>query len=259
MNTRHNQLLEIEKLLNIMDDLREKCPWDRKQNFETLRNLTIEETYELSEAIIENNYEKIKDELGDLLLHIVFYSKLGSEIDKFDIGDIAKSISKKLVSRHPHVYDELKVNNQSDVKKNWEKIKLKEGRLSVLSNIPTALPALIKALRIQEKASNVGFDWKNTDDVWLKVKEEEKELIEAINKKELTSIEEEYGDLMFSLINFARFINIDPEKAIEKTNKKFISRFKLIEKTAKKNKKSIDSLGMEYLDKIWRESKNKSV
>src|SRR6187431_1451873 len=218
------------RLVSIMDELREKCPWDRKQTIQTLRHMTIEETYELTDAITEEDWNGIREELGDLLLHIVFYSKIGIEQNKFTLEEVINGISEKLIARHPHIYGDVKVNDEEDVKRNWEKLKLKEGKKSILSGVPKSLPAVVKAMRLQEKAKQVGFEWENADQVWEKVKEETNELKEAVadhqaGKGSEHKVEEEFGDLIFSLINYARFLQIDPENALERTNKKFISRF----------------------------------
>jgi MazG family protein len=245
----------FEKLVLIMDDLREKCPWDRKQTIQSLRQMTLEETYELTDAITENDWKSIKEELGDLLLHIVFYSKIGAEQKQFTIEEVIEGISKKLIDRHPHIYGDVKVENEEDVKRNWEKLKLKEGKKSVLSGVPKALPSLIKAMRLQEKAKQVGFEWENKEQVWEKVKEEEGELQEAINNKEQDKIEEEFGDLMFSLVNFARFLNVDAENALEITNKKFIQRFTQMEAKALSSGKNLNAMTLDEMDAIWNEIK----
>ena len=255
MNSRKKQLDLINQLLNIMDELRLKCPWDKKQTFQTLRTLTIEEVHELSEAIMEKNNSKIMSELGDIFLHIIFYSKIASDDNIFDIGDVTHLLCEKLINRHPHIYGDTKVSNVNDVKNNWELIKLKEGNKSVFSGIPDSLPEIIKALRIQDKASGVGFEWKNSNDVWKKFKEEENEFLEAIHLKDKSSIENEFGDLMFSLINYARFIKIDPDMALRKSNKKFVDRFKYMEKEIKLKNKSINSMNLEDMNFYWREAK----
>ena len=255
MNSRKKQLDLINQLLDIMDELRLKCPWDKKQTFQTLRTLTIEEVHELSEAIMEKNNSKIISELGDILLHIIFYSKIASDDNIFDIGDVTHLLCEKLINRHPHIYGDTKVSNVNDVKNNWELIKLKEGNKSVFSGIPDSLPEIIKALRIQDKASGVGFEWKNSNDVWKKFKEEENEFLEAIHLKDKSSIENEFGDLMFSLINYARFIKIDPDMALRKSNKKFVDRFKYMEKEIKLKNKSINSMNLEDMNFYWREAK----
>ena len=236
MNTRKDQLAAFNRLLDIMDELREKCPWDKKQTLESLRHLTIEETYELADAILKNDLQEIKKELGDILLHIVFYSKIGSEKEAFDIGDVANSISDKLISRHPHIYGGVKVENEHDVKRNWEQLKLNEGRESVLEGVPNGLPAVVKASRIQEKVAGVGFDWEEPSQVWEKVQEELSELNEEIKTGNKENTEKEFGDVLFSMINYARFIDVNPENALEKTNKKFINRFQFLEKAAKKRR-----------------------
>ena len=255
MNSRKKQLDLINQLLDIMDELRLKCPWDKKQTFQTLRTLTIEEVHELSEAIMEKNNSKIMSELGDIFLHIIFYSKIASDDNIFDIGDVTHLLCEKLINRHPHIYGDIKVSNVNDVKNNWELIKLKEGNKSIFSGIPESLPEIIKALRIQDKASGVGFEWKNSNDVWKKFKEEENEFLEAIHLKDKSLIENEFGDLMFSLINYARFIKIDPDMALSKSNKKFVDRFKYMEKEIKLKNKSINSMNLEDMNFYWREAK----
>ena len=243
------------RLIAIMDELREKCPWDRKQTIGSLRQMTLEETYELTEAISENNWKSIKEELGDLLLHIIFYSKIGAEERQFNIEEVIKSITQKLIDRHPHIYGTVTVNNDEDVKRNWEKIKLKEGKKSVLSGVPKTLPALIKAMRLQEKAKQVGFEWENKEQVWEKVKEEEIELQEAISSGDQRRMEEEFGDLVFSLVNFARFLNIDAENALEVTNKKFIKRFTQMEEKAMSSGKNLNGMTLSEMDAIWNQIK----
>ena len=255
MNSRKDQLNAFNRLLDIMDDLREKCPWDQKQTFESLRHLTIEETYELADAILENDLPEIKKELGDVLLHIIFYAKIASEKKAFDIGDVATAISEKLVHRHPHIYGDIKVSNEEDVKRNWEQLKLKEGKKSVLEGVPQSLPAIIKASRIQEKVAGIGFDWEQPEQVWDKVQEELSELNEEIKAGNNENIEKEFGDVLFSMINYARFINVNPENALEKTNKKFINRFQYLEKAAKKENKQLSDMSLEEMDVFWNESK----
>ena len=255
MNSRKQQLVAFNRLLDIMDDLREKCPWDKKQTFESLRHLTIEETYELADAILENDLNEIKNELGDVLLHLVFYAKIGSEKKSFDIGDVANAISDKLISRHPHIYGDVTVENENEVKENWEKLKLKEGKNSVLEGVPKSLPALIKANRIQDKVSGVGFDWEEPNQVWEKVQEELSELNEEIKKGKKDTIESEFGDVLFSMINYARFINVNPENALEKTNKKFINRFQFLEKAAKEEGKKLAEMTLSEMDVYWEQSK----
>ena len=255
MNSRKKQLELIDNLLTIMDELRAKCPWDKKQTFETLRSLTIEETHELSDALIEKDFNQIKSELGDLLLHIMFYSKIASEQEKFDIGDVAKSICDKLIYRHPHVYGNVKVDDEEEVKRNWESLKLKEGNNSVFSGMSSSIPEIIKSIRIQDKAAGVGFEWDKLEDVWSKVKEEEAEFLEAVKVNDKSTMEEEFGDLIFSLINYARFVKIDPELSLKKTNKKFIDRFQHMEKSAKTKKISIQSLSLIDLDVLWQKAK----
>lgn len=241
----------FERLVNIMNDLREKCPWDKKQTIQTLRQMTIEETYELADAITDENWKAIKEELGDILLHIVFYACIGKEQNKFTLNDVLETICNKLIVRHPHIYGDVQVNDDEDVKKNWEKIKLKEGKTSVLSGVPVSLPAVVKATRIQEKAKQVGFEWKQKEDVWLKVEEEMNELHDAVNNKDVAHAEEEFGDVLFSLVNYARFLNIDAENALEKTNKKFIQRFTKMETIAKHEGKNLYEMSLEEMDAIW--------
>jgi XTP/dITP diphosphohydrolase len=256
MNSIEYKKIAFERLLKIMDELRAECPWDKKQTMETLRHLSIEEMYELSDAILEGNKDEIKKELGDILLHIVFYSKIGSETNDFDIADVLNGISEKLIRRHPHIYGDVKVKDEEEVKNNWEKIKLAEGNKSVLSGVPKSMPALVKAIRIQDKAKGIGFDWKNKDDVWEKVKEEMSEFeIEAKKENNIEKTEAEFGDLLFSLINYARFININPEDALEKTNKKFIKRFQFIEENALKNNKSLSEMSLEEMEVYWNLAK----
>lgn len=255
MNTREQQLQAFGRLLDIMDELRSKCPWDKKQTFQSLRHLTIEETYELGDAILNNDFEEIKKELGDVLLHIVFYAKIGSETNNFDIADVANEISEKLIYRHPHIYGDVKVENEEQVKENWEKLKLKEGKESVLEGVPKSLPALVKANRIQDKVSGVGFDWEKPEQVWEKVQEELAELNTEIEKGNIDNIESEFGDVLFSMINYARFIKVNPENALERTNKKFINRFQYLETEAKKVNKSLHDMSLEEMDVFWNESK----
>lgn len=255
MNSRKNQLAAFNRLLDIMDDLREKCPWDKKQTLESLRHLTIEETYELADAILDNDLQEIKKELGDVLLHIVFYAKIGSEKNAFDIADVANAISDKLIDRHPHIYGDVIVENEADVKRNWENLKLKEGKESVLEGVPKSLPAVVKASRIQEKVAGVGFDWEKPEQVWEKVQEELTELNEEIKGGNTKNIEKEFGDVLFSMINYARFINVNPENALEKTNKKFINRFQYLEKEAKKLGKNLSDMTLTEMDVFWEASK----
>ena len=252
--TRKKQLEKFSYLLDIMDNLRENCPWDKEQTFKTLKNLTIEETYELSEAIISNNFEEIKNELGDLLLHIIFYSKIASEKNKFDISDVISGICEKLIRRHPHVFDKKKINS-NDVEKNWEYIKIKEGNESVLSGVPVSLPPLIKAKRIQEKTSNIGFDFKNDKQIIDKIKEEIIEFKTEVSKKKRDLIEEEFGDIIFSLVNYARINNIDVSYALELSNKKFIKRFKYIEDEVRKSNKKISDYNEDKLNDLWNKAK----
>ena len=255
MNTRDQQLKAFNRLLDIMDDLREKCPWDRKQTLESLRHLTIEETYELADAILDNDLNEIKKELGDLLLHIVFYAKIGSEKQAFDIADVANSISEKLIDRHPHIYGDVEVENEEQVKQNWEKLKLKEGKKSVLEGVPKSLPAMVKANRIQDKVSGVGFDWEEPHQVWEKVQEELSELNAEIQSGNRDKIQSEFGDVLFSMVNYARFINVNPENALERTNKKFINRFQYLEEAAKKSGKKLEDMSLAEMDIFWNEAK----
>lgn len=268
-NSKKEAGLAFERLLSIMDDLREKCPWDRKQTIASLRQMTIEETYELADAITEANYTSIKEELGDLLLHIAFYAKIGSEQQQFEMKDVINGICEKLIARHPHIYGDLKVENEEEVKRNWEKLKMKEGKESVLSGVPVSLPAVVKAMRLQEKAKQVGFEWDNREQVWAKVEEETNELKEAINDRDQAldkvqqeelqqRVEEEFGDLVFSLINYARFLKIDAENALERTNKKFISRFKKMEEEAKKEGQKLAEMSLDEMDAIWNRIKQLS-
>ena len=255
MNSRNSQLKAFDRLLSIMDELREQCPWDKKQTMESLRHLTIEETYELGDAILDNDLEEIKKELGDVLLHIVFYSKIGSETRSFDIADVCNSISDKLINRHPHIYGDVEVENEDDVKRNWENLKLKEGKKSVLEGVPKSLPAVVKANRIQDKVAGVGFDWEKPEQVFEKVKEELNELQLEINTENHDAMESEFGDVLFSMINYARFLKINPENALERTNKKFIKRFQYLEKQSKLINKELKDMSLEEMDVFWEESK----
>lgn len=255
MNNRDQQLASFEKLLDIMDEIREKCPWDRKQTIQSLRHLTIEETYELGDAILDNDLPEIKKELGDLLLHIIFYSKIASESNDFDIADVLDGINKKLTYRHPHVFGDVIAETEEEVAKNWEKLKLKEGKKSILEGVPKSLPALVKASRIQDKAACAGFDWEKPEQVFEKVQEEINELKEEVQNNNLKKIESEFGDVLFSLINYARFLKIDPESALERTNKKFISRFQFLEKESVKLGKQLSEMTLEEMDVFWEQSK----
>ncbi len=255
MNSRKDQLKAFDRLLTIMDELREQCPWDKKQTFQSLRHLTIEETYELADAILDDNTAEIKKELGDVLLHIIFYAKIASETQDFDIADVANTICDKLITRHPHIYGDVTVKNEAEVKQNWEQLKLKEGKKSVLEGVPKTLPALIKASRIQEKVAAVGFDWKKPEHVWEKVQEELSEFKQEIKNKDTHKIEAEFGDLLFSIINYARFLNINPENALERTNKKFIKRFQHIEKEVEKIGKSLKNTSSTEMNTLWEASK----
>lgn len=255
MNNRENQLAAFNRLLDIMDELREKCPWDKKQTLESLRHLTIEETYELGDAILDNDLQEIKKELGDLLLHIVFYSKIGSETNDFDIADVANSICDKLIDRHPHIYGDVVVENEEEVKRNWEKLKLKEGRKSVLEGVPKSLPALVKASRIQDKVKGVGFDWEESHQVWDKVQEELNELQVEVESGNQDKMEAEFGDVLFSMINYARFLKINPEDALERTNKKFMKRFMYLESKAGELGKNLSDMSLSEMDVFWEEAK----
>ncbi|MEO7216179.1 nucleoside triphosphate pyrophosphohydrolase [Mucilaginibacter sp.] len=250
----------FDRLLTIMNDLRTNCPWDKKQTLESLRHLTIEETYELSDAILGGDMQEIKKELGDIMLHLVFYSRIASETDDFNITGVLNSICDKLINRHPHIYSDTEVSSEEDVKRNWEQIKLKEGNKSVLAGVPASLPALVKASRIQEKARGVGFDWDNKGQVWAKVEEELQEFKDEFNVVDDTAIDQEkaeaeFGDLLFSLINYARFININPEDALEKTNRKFIKRFQYLESKAKEHGKQLQDMNLAEMDVFWNEAK----
>ena len=255
MNTRETQLQAFDRLLTIMDELRVGCPWDKKQTMESLRHLTIEETYELGDAILDNDLEEVKKELGDLLLHIVFYAKIGSETKNFDIADVANSISDKLVSRHPHIYGDVDVADAKEVERNWEKLKLKEGKKSVLEGVPKSLPALVKASRIQDKVAGVGFDWEEPQQVFEKVQEELEELQHEVNENNQEKIEAEFGDVLFSMINYARFLKVDPESALERTNKKFIKRFQYLEGKAKELGKDLSDMTLAEMNAFWEEAK----
>jgi len=249
------KLKAFERLLNIMEDLRAGCPWDKEQTLESLRYLTIEEVYELSDAILDRDMQEIKNELGDLMLHMVFYAKIGSETNDFDMADVLNSISEKLIYRHPHIYGDVDANDAETVKENWEKLKLKEGRESVLDGVPQSLPAVVKAYRIQEKVKGVGFDWERPEQVWEKVQEELQEFHEEVENNNKEKMEAEFGDLLFSLINYARFIDINPEDALERTNKKFIKRFKYLESESKKEGKNIADMSLAEMDVYWNKAK----
>lgn len=257
MHSMDEKLKAFERLLDVMDELREKCPWDREQSLESLRNLTIEETYELADAIIEQDLDEIKEELGDLMLHIVFYSKIGSEKGAFDVADVLHGICDKLVFRHPHVFGDRKVSGAGEVLENWEELKMKEGNRSVLSGVPVSLPAMIKAHRIQDKVRAVGFDWDRREQVWDKVSEEIQEVKHELkNGQEQEKMEEEIGDLLFSVINAARLYNVEPETALERTNRKFIHRFKYLESKAKEMNRSLKDMSLEEMEAIWQEAKS---
>lgn len=254
-SNRANQLKAFDRLLTIMDELRAQCPWDKKQTFESLRHLTIEETYELGDAILDNDLEEVKKELGDLLLHIVFYSKIGSETNSFDIASVANGICDKLIHRHPHIYSDVKVEDEEEVKRNWEQLKLKEGKKSVLEGVPKSLPALVKASRIQDKVAAVGFDWEEPQQVFEKVQEELAELQVEVKAQDQDKLEAEFGDVLFSMINYARFLKVNPEDALERTNKKFIKRFQYLEAEAEKGNKKLQDMSLEEMDVYWEAAK----
>ncbi len=255
----NEKLQAFARLLKIMDELREQCPWDKKQTMESIRHLTIEEVYELADAILEKDMEEIKKELGDLLLHIVFYARIASETNAFDITGVIHNICDKLVHRHPHIYGDVKVADDEEVKKNWEQLKLKEGKKSVLEGVPVSLPSLVKAVRIQEKARGAGFDWEKPSQVFEKVEEELHEFKKEVNRKDQAGAESEFGDLLFSLINYARFININPEEALERTNKKFIRRFQYLENAAKDRGLELSGMKLDEMDVFWNEAKAKGL
>jgi len=253
---RSAKLAAFDRLLTVMDELRENCPWDKKQTLESLRHLTIEETYELSDAILEGDLPEIKKELGDLMLHMVFYARIAQEKEAFDVADVLNGICEKLIYRHPHIYSDTKVESEEEVKQNWEKLKLKEkGNTSVLGGVPKSLPAMVKAMRIQEKARGVGFDWDDKEQVWDKVQEELGEFKEEVDRGDQEAALDEFGDIMFSMVNYARFMNIDPEEALERTNKKFIKRFQFLESESKKDGKDIGSMTLEEMDTYWEKAK----
>ncbi len=255
MNSREQQLQAFNRLLDIMDDLRAKCPWDMKQTMESLRPLTIEETYELGDAILDNDLEEVKKELGDIILHMVFYAKIGSEKKAFDIADVLNSICEKLIQRHPHIYGDVEVSGEEEVKANWEKLKLKEGKKSVLEGVPKSLPSVVKATRIQDKVRGVGFDWEETHQVWDKIDEELRELKEEVKANDQQAVEQEFGDFMFSVINLSRFLKVDAESALERTNKKFIRRFTYLEEKAREMDRSLSDMRLSEMDEIWEEAK----
>lgn len=246
----------FSRLLMIMDELREKCPWDKKQTIHTLRSMSIEELYELTDAITLNDWKGIREELGDLLLHIVFYAKIGTEQNQFTLDEVINGICDKLIARHPHIYSDVKVNDENDVKRNWENLKLKEGKTSILSGVPVSLPSLVKAMRLQEKARQVGFEWENKEQVWEKVEEEHAELKEAVSEGDPAKIEEEFGDVLFSLVNYARFLRIDAENALAVTNNKFMNRFTLMEQEALKTGKPLNDMTLQEMDAIWNTIKH---
>lgn len=254
MHTKEEKLAAFGRLLDIMDDLRAKCPWDKKQTLQSLRYLTIEETYELADAILENDLQELKGEIGDIMLHMVFYSKIASETRDFDVADVLNAVCDKLVERHPHIYGDVQAETEEEVKANWEKIKLRSGKKSVLEGVPKSLPAMVKATRIQEKARGVGFDWDNSDQVFEKLKEEINELQVEV-KNNTDHIEDEFGDVLFSVINYARFVGVDPESALEKTNKKFIKRFQYLETESAKDGKKMGEMSLEEMDEYWNRAK----
>ena len=255
MNTREDQLKAFDRLLTIMDELRARCPWDKKQTMESLRHLTIEETYELGDAILENDLEEVKGELGDLMCHLVFYAKIGSETNDFDIADVANGICEKLIARHPHIYGDVQVADENEVARNWENLKLKEGKKSVLEGVPKSLPALVKANRIQDKVAGVGFDWEEPAQVFEKLKEELEELQQEVSEGNQARMEAEFGDVLFSMINYARFLKIDPENALERTNKKFTKRFQYLERKSKELGKALKDMTLAEMDVYWEEAK----
>ncbi|MGB8374385.1 MAG: nucleoside triphosphate pyrophosphohydrolase [Salegentibacter sp.] len=255
MNSREEQLKAFNRLLTIMDELREQCPWDRKQTMESLRHLTIEEVYELGDAILDKDLEEVKKELGDVLLHLVFYAKIGSETGEFDIADVTNSICEKLIARHPHIYGDVEVADEEEVKKNWENLKLKEGKKSVLEGVPRSLPAMVKANRIQDKVAGVGFDWEEPQQVFEKLQEELGELQHEVEESNRDEIEAEFGDVLFSMINYARFLKVNPENALERTNKKFMQRFQYLEEKAKENNKALKDMTLAEMDVFWNEAK----
>jgi MazG family protein len=248
----------INRLINIMNELREKCPWDKKQTIHTLRQQTIEETFELADAITDKDWQNIKEELGDLLLHIVFYSKIAEEEKQFSLKEVINDICEKLIKRHPHIYGSVKVNDEEDVKRNWEQIKLSEGKKSILSGVPKSLPAMVKAMRLQEKAKQVGFEWETKEQVWEKIEEEKNELLDAVKDGNNKHIEEEAGDLFFSVINYVRFLQVDAENALELTNKKFIKRFTLMEELAAQNGHNLVNMSLQEMDAMWNEIKKQN-
>ncbi|MRH98919.1 nucleoside triphosphate pyrophosphohydrolase [Kriegella sp. EG-1] len=255
MNNRKEQLAAFDRLLTIMDELRNQCPWDKKQTMQSLRHLTIEETYELGDAILNEDLVEVKKELGDILLHIVFYAKIGSETNDFDIADVANDICEKLINRHPHIYGDVNVTNEEDVKRNWEQLKLKEGKKSVLEGVPNGLPALVKANRVQDKVAGVGFDWEKPEQVFEKLEEELKEFTNEVNSNNTDKMEAEFGDVMFSMVNYARFLKINPENALERTNKKFIKRFQFLETKAKELDKTLGEMSLDEMNVFWEASK----
>jgi len=258
MNIMEIPVESFARLVKIMDELREKCPWDKKQTIQSLRQLTIEETFELADAITSEDWKGIKEELGDLMLHIIFYAKIGTEQSRFTLDEVMNGVSDKLIARHPHIYGDVTVNDEEDVKRNWEKLKLKEGKKSVLSGVPRSLPSTVKAMRLQEKAKQVGFEWDNKGQVWEKVKEEMDELLEEVKQGDAVKIEDEFGDLIFSLINYARFLGIDAENALERTNRKFIERFTKMEELANSKGRNLHDMTLQEMDDIWNSIKRQN-
>ena len=256
MHSKEEKLAAFDRLLTIMEELREQCPWDRKQTLQSLRHLTIEETYELGDAILDKDMDEIRKELGDVLLHLVFYSKIGSETNDFDIADVANGICDKLIDRHPHIYGDVVVADEEEVKRNWENLKLKEGKKSVLEGVPKSLPAMVKANRIQDKVAGVGFDWEEPKQVFEKLQEELKELEDEVTDNNSDLIEAEFGDVLFSMINYARFLKVNPENALERTNKKFIKRFQYLESKAAEQGKALKDMSLSEMDIFWNEAKN---
>lgn len=259
MSNQNEKTEAFGRLLKIMDELRAQCPWDMKQTMESLRHLTLEEVYELSDSILENDLTEVKKELGDILLHIVFYAKIASETNQFDIADVINSLCEKLIHRHPHIYGDVKVADEEEVSRNWEQLKLKEGKTSVLQGVPVSLPALVKSMRIQEKARAAGFDWEKPEQVWAKVEEELNELHEVVEENNAKRIEEEFGDVLFAMVNYARFIGVNPEDALERTNKKFIRRFRYMEDAVNAAGKKLNSMSLDEMDVYWEESKKNDI
>jgi len=255
MSSMEEKLRAFERLLVMMDELREQCPWDRKQTMQSLRHLTIEEVYELADAVIDNNIDEVRKELGDILLHIVFYARIASETGQFDIADVIDSLCEKVIHRHPHIYGDVKVQDEAEVSRNWEKLKLKEGKSSVLAGVPVSLPAMVKSMRIQEKARASGFDWEKKEQVWEKVQEELNEFLREQEAGEAAGMEAEFGDVLFALVNYARFVNINPEEALEKTNRKFMRRFQYLEKKVNEAGRRMGEMTLDEMDVYWNQAK----